>query len=115
MKVSAFKRMIMEAAKEGVIQGLQEIFENVPEQKINENFTFSSKNIPQNIQSSEEVRRNLARKMSAMFNGQNDILEEVHQPAPVANGNPYMAFLQDTANNLTFEDKQGIGNLGDVI
>lgn len=107
MKVSAFKQLIIEAAKEGVIQGLQEMLggNNIPIKEQRE-ISFTTNDVP-NVQN---IRKNLYEKLGGVFNG-----EESRPDLQVKPGeNAYLAFLNDTAANMTFQDKQGISNLGET-
>lgn len=106
MKVNAFKQLIKEAAKQGVMEAFLEITQD-QKQPIKENFSFKSNDVP----ATADVRRALAQKMGAIFSGDETGSKNL---APVAGDNPYLAFLQDTAANLSPQDRAGIGNLGET-
>jgi hypothetical protein len=113
MKVSAFKKLIMEAAKEGVLQGLQEIFQEQQPKNIKENLSFTTNDVNPAI---GDIRRNLAQKMGAIFENKGDDPYankklEIQHPTEANGNNAYMAFLMDTAENITPQDKAAFRNL----
>jgi hypothetical protein len=125
MNIKAFKKLIKEAVIDAIHEELPYILEeHIAKQEkrsLRENRTmnFTSNDIqPAN----PEIRSQLAEKMGTMFGMspqpqyqssvpleviRDQVNDETGEPV-----NPYLAFLVDSANNMTPQEKAGLKNLG---
>lgn len=120
MNIKTFKRLIKEAVAEAIYEELPNALNEVLKQKgqpINENRTlnFTSADVSP---LSKDIRNSLASKMGDAF-GVKPVLDNIPSELTVIDAvnesgekvNPYLAFLADSAANLTPQDRAGLGNL----
>ena len=116
MKANAFKKLIKEAVAEAVREELQEIFSqpSVPSPlKEMKTATFTSNNIA----GATDIRAQLRAQMGEAFgysqqsvtNGLKVI--DAVDPTTGEKVNPYLAFINDAANNMTAHDRSGLRQL----
>jgi len=125
MNIKAFKKLIKEAVIDAIHEELPYILEEhmaKQEKKVlreNRTMNFTSNDIqPAN----PAIRSQLAEKMGTMFGMspqpqyqssvpleviRDQVNDETGEPV-----NPYLAFLVDSANNMTPQEKAGLKNLG---
>jgi microcompartment protein CcmL/EutN len=124
MNIKAFKRLIKEAVIDAIHEELPEILneamarQNRKPLSENQTMSFTSTDIKPNV----AVRSQLAEKMGSMFGMtpqpqyqssvpleviRDQVNEETGEPV-----NPYLAFLVDSANNMTPQERSGLKNLG---
>lgn len=105
MKSELFKKLIKQCVKEAMREELPIVLlEYQQRQKSNLNeITFTSDSVlPQT------VKKDIANKMLNLFED---------TPAPTVNNvetevkNPYLAFIQDAANNMSPQERSGLKNL----
>lgn len=106
MKVELFKKLIKEAVSEAVREELTEILKNNNPTHIQENRTLSF-----NSGDVSEVRNNLHDKMSAMFGFNSPTTNNNNLNVDYSSANPFMSFLEDSAKNLTPQERAGLSNL----
>ena len=118
MNVKLLKKLIKEAVAEAIYEELPSIINEVlakqNKQPLRENksFNFTSADV---APSSGDVRSSLMAKMGAEFGFQpqrNDL--KVIDAVDESTGekvNPYLAFINDAAANMTPMDKSGLRNL----
>ena len=107
MKIDLFKKLIKEAVAEAVREELSNILsEQQVKPKLNhlqeQNLNFTSNDVM-------TTRTNIREKMGNMFG-----FEEPQSQLKVDNNseNPYLAFLADSAANMTPQERSGLKNLG---
>jgi hypothetical protein len=118
MNIKVFKKLIKEAVVEAIYEELPEIINEAlakqNKQPLTENrsMNFTSNSIPL----AGDVRNSLMAKMGAEFGFQqpqrNDL--KVIDAVDESTGekvNPYLAFINDAANNMTPHDRSGLRNL----
>ena len=124
MNIKAFKRLIKEAVIDAIHEELPEILneamarQNRKPLSENQTMSFTSTDIKPNA----AVRSQLAEKMGTMFGMspqpqyqssvpleviRDQVNDETGEPV-----NPYLAFLVDSAQNMTPQEKAGLKNLG---
>ena len=124
MNIKAFKRLIKEAVIDAIHEELPEILneamarQNRKPLSESQTMSFTSTDIKPNA----AVRSQLAEKMGSMFGMspqpqyqssvpleviRDQVNEETGEPV-----NPYLAFLVDSANNMTPQERSGLKNLG---
>ena len=124
MNIKAFKRLIKEAVIDAIHEELPEILneamarQNRKPLSENQTMNFTSADIKPNT----AVRSQLAEKMGSMFGMapqpqyqssvpleviRDQVNDETGEPV-----NPYLAFLVDSANNMTPQERSGLKNLG---
>jgi len=125
MNIKAFKRLIKEAVIDAIHEELPEILneamarQNRKPLSENQTMSFTSTDIKPNA----AVRSQLAEKMGGMFGMtppaqqyqssvplkviRDQVNDETGEPV-----NPYLAFLVDSANNMTPQERSGLKNLG---
>jgi len=119
MNIKVFKKLIKEAVTEAIYEELPDIINEVltkqNKQTLREDkvFNFTSADV---IPLSGDVRSSLMAKMGAEFGFQqpqrNDL--KVIDAIDESTGekvNPYLAFLNDSAVNMTAQDRSGLRNL----
>jgi len=115
MKVQAFKKLIKEAVAEAVREELQEILsQQTISSPLNEmkTATFTSNNIA----GAGDVRSQLRSQMGAMFGYEQPssnslkVIDAVN-PSTGERVNPYLAFINDSDNNMTAQDRSGLRQL----
>lgn len=127
MNVKVFKRLIKEAVSEAIYEELPDILNEVlalrDKQVLKENKTFSFNS--SDVHSFDpNARKQLAEKMGNMFgissstpSYQSSVpLEVIKDKVDEVTGepvNPYLAFIMDSANNMTPQERAGLKNLGD--
>lgn len=115
MKVQAFKQIIKEAVAEAVREELAEILSS---QKPSLNESKIASFTTANVAGTGDIREQLRSQMGAMFGYeqsiQNNNLKVIDAVDPSTGDkvNPYLAFINDAANNMTAQDKSGLRNLG---
>ena len=120
MNIKLFKKLIKEAVTEAIYEELPDLIEEAlakhNKQPLNENRTmsFTSADV---APLPGDVRNSLMSKMGAEFGFQqpqrNDL--KVIDAVDESTGekvNPYLAFINDAAANMSPMDKQGLRNLG---
>jgi len=120
MNVKLFKKLIKDAVTEALYEDLPDIISEVlakqNKQQLSENRTmsFTSANV---APLSGDVRNSLMTKMGAEFGfqqPQQSTKLEVIDAVDEATGervNPYLAFLNDSAANMSHADRSGLRNL----
>ena len=109
MNAKVFKNLIKEAIREAVREEIGILLLDQTKQSLSENktFSFNSNDVPVNGDAKVALRS----KMGAMFG------YDVPQPQPQlkvdpTSDNPFMAFIEDAAANMTAQDLSGLRNLG---
>ncbi len=107
MNAKVFKNLIKEAVREAVREEVGVLLLEQRKQELNENktFSFTSDDIPTN----KEVRSSLRNKMDNMFGYEQSQPQLKVDPK---SDNPFAAFIQDAAANMTAQDLSGLRNLG---
>ena len=120
MNVKVFKKLIKEAVVEAIYEELPDIINEAlakqNKQQLHEgrSINFTSADI---APLSGDVRSSLMAKMGAEFGFQqpqrNDLkVIDAVDPLTGEKVNPYLAFINDAAVNMTAADKSGLRNLG---
>jgi len=112
MKIQAFKQIIKEAVAEAVREELSEILLQKPQLNESKTATFTSANVT----GTTDIREQLRSQMGAMFGYQqpqrNDLkVIDAVDPSTGDKVNPYLAFINDAANNMTAQDRSGLRKL----
>ena len=119
MNVKLFKKLIKEAVTEAIYEELPEILNEVlanqNKQPLRENksFNFTSADV---APLPGDVRSSLMAKMGAEFGFQQPqrsdlkVIDAV-DPSTGDKVNPYLAFINDAANNMSAHDRSGLRNL----
>lgn len=110
MNAKLFKQLIKEAVREAVREEIGVLLLEQKKQELTESktFSFSSDDVPTgNI----EARAALRSKMGAMF-GYDAPQAQSHLKVDPKADNPFMAFIEDAAANMTAQDISGLKNLG---
>lgn len=107
MNAKVFKNLIKEAVREAVREEVGVLLLEQRKQELNESktFSFTSDDIP----ASKEVRSSLRNKMDNMFGYEQPQSQLKVDPK---SDNPFAAFIQDAAANMTAQDLSGLRNLG---
>jgi hypothetical protein len=107
MNAKVFKNLIKEAVREAVREEIGVLLLEQKKQELHENKTlsFTSNDVPV----SGEVKTALRSKMGAMFGYEQPQAKLKVDPA---SDNPFAAFIQDAADNMTAQDLSGLRNLG---
>ena len=107
MNAKVFKNLIKEAVREAVREEIGILLLDQTKQSLSESKTisFTSNDIPVN----GEAKTALRSKMGAMFGY--DQPQSSLQVDP-ASDNPFAAFIQDSAVNMTPQERAGLKNLG---
>jgi hypothetical protein len=119
MNIKLFKKLIKEAVTEAIYEELPDLIEEAlakhNKQPLNENRTmsFTSADV---APLSGDVRSSLMAKMGAEFGFQqpqrNDLkVIDAVDPSTGDKVNPYLAFINDAANNMSAQDRSGLRNL----
>ena len=121
MNIKVFKRLIKEAVIDAMHEELPEILNEVMARQnktaLTESKTmnFTSTNVPTNPLPNG-VRSQLASQMGEAFGFQPSTPKlEVIKAVDEVTGepvNPYLAFINDAAANMTAQDRSGLRNLG---
>ena len=119
MNIKVFKKLIKEAVIDAIHEELPYILEEhmakQEKKTLRENLNFTSANVPTSPLPGS-VRSQLAAQMGEAFGFQPQAPKlEVINAVDEATGepvNPYLAFINDAANNMTAQDKAGLRNLG---
>ena len=119
MNIKVFKKLIKEAVIDAIHEELPYILEEhmakQEKKALRENLTFTSANVPTSPLPGS-VRSQLAAQMGEAFGFQPQAPKlEVINAVDEATGepvNPYLAFINDAAQNMTAQDKAGLRNLG---
>lgn len=120
MNAKLFKKLIKEAVVEAIYEELPDI---INEALIKQNKQTLSEGRTMNFTSADvaplsgDIRSSLMAKMGAEFGFQqpqrNDLkVIDAVDPSTGEKVNPYLAFINDAANNMTAADKSGLRNLG---
>lgn len=125
MNVKLFKKLIKEAVADAIHEELPELIEEALERQnkkiLREGKTasFTSADVLTTRTSnplSNDIRSQLASKMGSEFGFQQPINElKVIDEIDETTGekvNPFLAFIADSANNMTPQDRAGLKNLG---
>jgi hypothetical protein len=116
MNVKVFKKLIKEAVAEAVREELQEILSQpqVPSPlKEMKTVTFNSNNIA----GGTDIRAQLRTQMGEAFgysqiSATNNLkVIDATNPSTGEKVNPYLAFINDAAANMTAQDRSGLRNL----
>jgi hypothetical protein len=119
MNVKIFKKLIKEAVVEAIYEELPDIINEAlakqNKQQLHEgrNINFTSADI---APLSGDVRNSLMAKMGNEFGFQqpqrNDLkVIDAVNPSTGEKVNPYLAFINDAANNMTAQDRSGLRQL----
>ena len=121
MNIKVFKKLIKEAVIDAIHEELPYILEEhmaKQEKKAlreNKTMSFTSANVPTNPLPGG-VRSQLAAQMGEAFGYQPQAPKlEVINAVDESTGeaiNPYLAFINDSANNMTPQERAGLKNLG---
>jgi hypothetical protein len=121
MNVTLFKKLIKDAVTEAIHTELPGIINEVlakqNKQQISENktFNFNSGNVPTNGLP-QDVRSSLMAQMGESFGyaqsqaNKLTVIDAVDESTG-ERVNPYLAFINDSANNMSHADKAGLRNL----
>ena len=113
MKAQAFKQIIKEAVAEAVREELSELLSQKPQLNESKTATFTSANVA----GGTNIREQLHSQMGAMFgynqpsSNKNLAVIDAVDPSTGDKINPYLAFINDAANNMTAHDRSGLRNL----
>ena len=109
MNAKLFKQLIKEAVREAVREEIGVLLLEQRKQELTESKTVSltSNDIPV----SGDVKSALRSKMGAMF-GYDAPQAQSHLKVDPKADNPFMAFIEDAAANMTAQDLSGLRNLG---
>ena len=115
MNVKAFKQLIKEAVAEAVREELHEILSQPTPSPLKEMKTVSFTS--NNIAGATDIRAQLRAQMGEAFGfqqptGNNLKVIDAVDPSTGDKVNPYLAFINDAAANMTPQDKSGLRNLG---
>jgi hypothetical protein len=107
MNAKLFKNLIKEAVREAVREEVGVLLLEQKKQELNESktFSFTSNDVPTN----GEAKTALRSKMGAMFGYEQPQSSLQIDPA---SDNPFAAFIQDSAVNMTPQERAGLKNLG---
>ena len=107
MNAKVFKNLIKEAVREAVREEIGILLLEQTKQSLSEGKTinFTSNDIPVN----SEARTALRSKMGAMFGYEQP---QSHLKVDPVSDNPFAAFIQDSAANMTPQERAGLKNLG---
>jgi hypothetical protein len=108
MNAKVFKNLIKEAVREAVREEIGILLLEQKKQELNENktFSFTSSDVPIG---NSEAKAALRSKMGSMFGYEQPQSQLKVNPA---SDNPFAAFIQDAAANMTAQDLSGLRNLG---
>ena len=107
MNAKVFKNLIKEAVREAVREEIGVLLLEQKKQELNENktFSFTSSDVPMgNI----EAKAALRSKMGSMFGYE----QQPQLKVDSTSDNPFAAFIQDSAVNMTPQERAGLKNLG---
>jgi hypothetical protein len=118
MNIKVFKKLIKEAVVEAIYEELPDIInealakQNKQSLTENKSMNFTSNSVPL----AGDVRSSLMAKMGAEFGFQQPQRTELKVIDAVDEStgekiNPYLAFINDAANNMTPHDRSGLRNL----
>lgn len=112
MKIQAFKQIIKEAVAEAVREELKEILSQKPQLNESKTATFTSNNIA----GVGDIRAQLRTQMGEAFgysqqSTTNLKVIDAIDPSTGDKVNPYLAFINDAANNMTAQDRSGLRQL----
>lgn len=114
MNSQAFKKLIKEAVAEAVREELAEILTQKPQLNESKTATFTSANLG----GAGDIRAQLRAQMGEAFGYSQQsttnnlkVIDAV-DPSTGDKVNPYLAFINDAANNMTAADRSGLRNLG---
>ena len=106
-------RSIKEAVAEAVREELAEILTQKPQLNESKTVSFTSANVT----GGGDIRAQLRSQMGAMFGynqstARNDLkVIDAVDPSTGDKVNPYLAFINDAANNMTAHDRSGLRQL----
>jgi hypothetical protein len=108
MNAKVFKNLIKEAVREAVREEIGVLLLEQKKQELNESktFSFTSNDVPTG---NNEAKAALRSKMGAMFGYEQSQSQLKVDPT---SDNPFAAFIQDAASNMTAQDLSGLRNLG---
>jgi len=118
MNVKVFKKLIKEAVAEAVREELQEILsqpQSVPSSlKEIKTATFNSNNVAGGTDIRAQLRAQMGEAFGYSPTSTTNNLKVIDAVDPSTGDkiNPYLAFINDAANNMTPQDKSGLRNLG---
>lgn len=107
MNAKVFKNLIKEAVREAVREEIGILLLEQKKQELNENktFSFTSSDVPTN----GEAKTALRSKMGAMFGYEQP---QSNLKVDTTSDNPFMAFIEDAASNMTPQELSGLRNMG---
>ena len=108
MNAKVFKNLIKEAVREAVREEIGVLLLEQKKQELNESkaFSFTSNDVPTG---NSEAKAALRSKMGNMFGYEQPQSQLKVDPQ---SDNPFAAFIQDAASNMTAQDLSGLRNLG---
>jgi hypothetical protein len=110
MNAKVFKQLIKEAVREAVREEVGILLLEQKKQELNESktFSFNSSDVP----TTADVKNSLRTKMGAMFGYDNVSQHQSSLQVNPTSDNPFAAFIEDAAANMTAQDLSGLRNLG---
>ena len=107
MNAKLFKNLIKEAVREAVREEIGVLLLEQKKQELNENktFSFTSSDVPVNT----EAKAALRSKMGNMFGYEQP---QSNLKVDPKSDNPFMAFIEDAASNMTPQELSGLRNMG---
>lgn len=107
MNAKVFKNLIKEAVREAVREEIGVLLLEQKKQELNENktFSFTSNDVPVN----SDVKAALRGKMGTMFGYEQP---QSNLKVDPKSDNPFMAFIEDAASNMTPQELSGLRNMG---
>jgi hypothetical protein len=107
MNAKVFKNLIKEAVREAVREEVGVLLLEQKKQSLSESKTFNFTS--DDIVASSDARASLRSKMDNMFGYEQPQSKLKVDPS---SENPFAAFIQDAASNMTAQDLSGLRNLG---
>ena len=115
MNIKAFKKLIKEVVVEAIHDELPKILnENKSLMQESHEFNFTSNDVPHSPLPSE-IRKQLVEKMGGTFGftpqstSNLKVIDEIDTKTGTR-VNPYLAFINDSANNMSHQDVAGLRN-----
>lgn len=107
MNAKVFKNLIKEAVREAVREEIGVLLLEQKKQELNESktFSFTSNDVPVN----SDAKAALRSKMGAMFGYEQP---QSNLKVDPQSDNPFMAFIEDAASNMTAQELSGLRNMG---
>lgn len=119
MNTQLFKKLIKEAVKEAVREELKQVlaehaasqladgFKQNLTESVEKEFKFTTNNIDVS-----KPRPQVKARMDEMFGLKTKETEQPHLKVKQESSNPWMAFIEDSASNMTAQELSGLKNMG---